>query len=287
MLGWLTDSFGMGYSQVFGPGSPGRTWECVSCEHTADAAMAYQCSAIRQLLVDHDIFGAVDSQWNADYGNLLIMPLKRVLTDDSLVLLCNQFAPEGLGLEAFGGEHMHIPGDSVLQTQTIQWSSSAPVPEIGKMYWLKHVEQIDTQTNFIFHGFSTCLALHTDMPVHREIHILELYAGGVGGWQSALHFLQQEDEDISVSSVAVEHELNLAVAYALSHQANLIHQRTPVPEKLLSTSNKWIICDDASSELWLRQSQTGPWTFARSVPRALLGPQPHMRQVWNQNWANC
>eukprot|EP00438_Fugacium_kawagutii_P017506 Skav206894 [mRNA] locus=scaffold2387:153648:159125:+ [translate_table: standard] len=241
-------------------------------------AMAFDLNDIKPLLAQYDIQGTVGATLFPDESTILGRVISREFHEDRIVLTLEQFSPEGWGIECFSQDILSVPQDVVLQTQMMLWDKSQQLPEMNRKYWFKHVRQIDLQVNFVFHAHSLCLPIHSELPINRPVHHLELYAGGLGGWKAATQFLERYFGDMSFNTIAIEHDRDLAVAYALSHAANLIHMDGEIPCDMLMNGEDWIIVGDASADEWQQavthwqvdcctiSAPCPPWSGATSAP---------------------
>eukprot|EP00438_Fugacium_kawagutii_P010390 Skav220390 [mRNA] locus=scaffold639:176082:181550:- [translate_table: standard] len=241
-------------------------------------AMAFDLNDIKPLLAQYDIQGTVGATLFPDESTILGRVISRKLHEDRIILTIEQFSPEGWGVECFSQDIFSVPQDVVLQTQTMQWDKSQQLPEMNRKYWFKHVRQIDLHVNFVFHAHSLCLPVHSELPVNRPVHHLELYAGGLGGWKAATQFLERYFGDMSFNTIAIEHDRELAVAYALSHASNLIHMDGEIPFDMLMNGEDWIIVGEASADEWQQavthwqvdcctiSAPCPPWSGATTAP---------------------
>eukprot|EP00438_Fugacium_kawagutii_P016506 Skav226385 [mRNA] locus=scaffold1028:7824:12425:+ [translate_table: standard] len=240
--------------------------------------MACEPRYYQHLLTQYDVIGARDSQWWPNEGNLLVEVTGIIFSESDVILKVKQFSPEGLGCMAFDKDHMSIPADSYLQELTIVWQPMKRLPDKGGMYWLRNVSEDMLQTKFHFHAASVVMPLKMTMPVDRPVHLLELYAGGYGGWKNASSFMESFADELKIDTIAVEHDLKLAMSYACSHDAKLFHVRSPLPPDSFCCIDKAIICDDVHSLLWQEavaewgvdvvsiSSPCPPWSGAADAP---------------------
>eukprot|EP00438_Fugacium_kawagutii_P001282 Skav218599 [mRNA] locus=scaffold3628:117809:122356:+ [translate_table: standard] len=203
------------------------------------------------MLAKFDVAGSTGAQLFPDRGNLLAVITARQLGEDCVTLVVDQYAPEGMGLESLPHEIIEIPKDRVLQQQTVRWMPTTGIPPMQQLGWFCNVTEPDTDTNFVFHEDSYWLPLHMDLPLNRPIHHLELFAGGAGGWKSATSFLEHVLGDLQFATVAIEHDADLAAAYALTHDANLVHVSGELPKDLLLTDSNWVLVTDVTHQHWL------------------------------------
>ena len=158
-----------------------------------------------------------------------------------------QFAPEGFGFETPTMQPMDIPEDRFLcGEQLLIWSVDEPIP-LNQKIWLYNVIETDVWNDqliftYVFDQYSSwspCPQPETT----GVIRILEWFAGGFGGWKSAGSFLRY-NLGIRSQFVAVEKDLEIATAYALTHRAALIRNPKTLPESVFFSYQDWVIQSD-------------------------------------------
>eukprot|EP00438_Fugacium_kawagutii_P031199 Skav220794 [mRNA] locus=scaffold150:88279:92835:- [translate_table: standard] len=207
--------------------------------------------AIDPYLRDYDVLGSRGSFPHAQRVNILASLEKVTLKESILVLEVTQFAAEGFGLEEFWADSVFVPPDQPLQSQTVCWNIQTQLPPSGK-FWLRNVEQFDLLgVNYIFDERSLMMPLPEVSPTNNHLLHLELFAGGFGGWKSALDFVCSLTDAGQVRTIAVEHDVLIAQSYALTNHAGFLQLPDHVPLQFFADHHgDWIIRDDVLSPKW-------------------------------------
>eukprot|EP00438_Fugacium_kawagutii_P019349 Skav204106 [mRNA] locus=scaffold1472:280426:283131:+ [translate_table: standard] len=213
--------------------------------------MASRTPDISATLAGFDIQGARGCSLVADRCNVLVEIHGTRLTETSVVLLASQFAVEGYGQDAFWSDHIHIPRDSELQQQTVQWAVNKPLPTMSQKIWLRNVISHDLQgINFVYDDQSFSMPMISNS-TPRTINWLELFAGGFGGWKSAAEFVTSYFSTGTIRTIAVEHDAHIAMAYAITNHAGFVQQDEPLePNFFEENTGDWVIRDDVMSMKW-------------------------------------
>eukprot|EP00438_Fugacium_kawagutii_P019347 Skav204104 [mRNA] locus=scaffold1472:209453:212716:+ [translate_table: standard] len=242
--------------------------------------MSSQAPDIGSLVDQFDVLGALGCNPVPDRCNILVKCTSRTLTDSSVILTTMQYAVEGYGKDEFWKDHVFIPMDSELQVQTIQWNSHDAMPQVNQTYWLRNVINLDFNgVNYVYDGQSLCMPSVDNPGSDHVVHMLELYAGGYGGWRSAADFLTLHWPIGSFRSIAVEHDAHTAMSYAITNHAGfLLSQQQVAPSFFESNLGDWVICANVKSDHWKRSvAQMGidimtisspcpAWSGASSAP---------------------
>ena len=216
--------------------------------------MALDFALVDHEIALHDISGAHGCIPTPIRTSLLVTPMQYVFHEEHLCILCRQFSPEGYGYYKYFGDFFDVPEDAILvEDLLVQWDVMNALPSQGSKFWMKDVLTVDhSWATFCFDTTSSCLSVHENDRNPRKIRVYEMFAGAFGGWKSALCHLQ-EHHSVSYQTVAVEHDLNAATAYALSHSTNMLHPSTHIPEKLfVDSADSWMICKDVLDTHLLR-----------------------------------
>ena len=107
------------------------------------------------------------------------------------------------------------------------------------------------------------------------IRVLELFAGGYGGWACALRVLKHQGNPAQI--VALDHDLDACKSYAISHGAVLVNGMRVLDSKIFVDTNlDFIVHADVTDQHWLRplgfwspevmvvSSPCPPWSHASS-----------------------
>ena len=201
------------------------------------------------------------------------------MTNHTVTLVVDQFAPEGLGIGNFWKIVLSVPEDvKVLSDVCIAWKPLVPLPPKGHKIWMRNVEDLGSFPEpYTFDTHSFWMHLPTrQMP--QVLHHLELFAGGFGGWTAALRMLMQISGHKS-QFVGIEHDHHVARTFALTHHACFSKPCGMMPLDVLSQfDGNWIICADVMDFSWCPAIAAwgvdfvsisfpcGPWSGATEGP---------------------
>ncbi len=232
------------------------------------------------MLERHDIQGSSGCKWPLVHNSLLVSPIQRILTEDSLMVQARQYFPEGLGFHHFAQDFLDIPPDQdSQQTVLVDWLNfSKGVPccdEKVFLYKLKENHSI-TGADFCFHDRSMFFPLKPSSSDH--IHMLEFFAGGYGGWKRGSQLLADSFGQ-SFRTIGLEQDLHVATTYAISHSVKLVNNVDSISPKVFRNSNdNWVVCCDVWDDEWIQiASEWGtdiavisapckPWSGAAKAP---------------------
>lgn len=79
--------------------------------------------------------------------------------------------------------------------------------------------------------------------VTSPLRLLELFAGGFGGWQAGLDFIGQH-VDLKHQTLAVDHDDSAIKCYAVAHHAKLIPSSTHLPRHIDWGTDNWALQAD-------------------------------------------
>ena len=208
------------------------------------------CFFISDDLLDHDVLGAIGCQLPAGRRNLLVETTIRQFSEDHIDLQTKQLSPEGFGYFRFGVDSMTVPGiDTLNEDVTIIWDVCQQMPPLNCRVWLLSVVVTDGW-DFIFDGLSTWLHAEKPSRVGRPLHILELFAGGVGGWKMAGDFICQQF-DQKWETVAVDSDIDVAKCYAITHSAHFVKDPAILTRDfLVDNQGHWILGMDVCNQQW-------------------------------------
>lgn len=195
-----------------------------------------------------DISGAIGCIPFPSRTSLLVEPFERKFNDDHLSLHCKRFTPEGFGRDFYFQDFVQVPSDNFLDEVVIQWDVMGILPPIGSRIWLRDVEFLEPGGNADFRFDDVSYWLWVNQKVHNPptVKILEFFSGAFGGWKSASHHLAKRcANNFSYQMVAVEHDLNAAIAYAIGHASLLTKVGKDMPVNLFNRSDEnWVAWGD-------------------------------------------
>ena len=235
---------------------------------------------INDLLAYYDIQGPPGSELLPIRTSILV-DVKAIQHDDSRVtLVADQYAAEGMGIHSFWKTFLQIPQDSkVAENIQIAWQSHDELPPVNQRMWLRNVLDLGSfPETYTYDSQTFWMPLKCTDAAPDTLHHLELFAGGFGGWSSALR-LAMKQVGKSCQSVGVEHDHHVARAFALTHHAAFIQPCEMLPLDLLDMfQGTWILCADVVDFSWCQAVANwrvdfvsisfpcGPWSGATCGP---------------------
>ena len=233
-----------------------------------------------EMLERHDIQGSMGCKWPLKNNSLLVSPVERVLTEDSIALRAKQFFPEGLGFHHFAQDFLDIPADQDAgQVILIDWQHcSKGVPNCDEKVFLYKLKESHSPfgADFTFGAESMFFPLRDSSSKH--IHMLEFFAGGYGGWKRGSQILADVFGQ-SFRTIGLEQDLHVATTYAISHGTKLVNNVGLISPKIFRNSNdNWILRCDIWDDEWIPiasewgtdvaviSSPCKPWSGAAKAP---------------------
>ena len=240
---------------------------------------------LRDVLLDYDVFGAPGCASFSPRRNLLAEVQSRIFTEDSLVLQCKLWKPEGFGIERFMDDALVVP--AVEETDFLQmlvWDVCSPCPPLNEKVWLNAVcDPVQTPPHLpfsmIFDLDSYWLPFSTDNDEQDDaLRILELFSGAFAGWKGAVEFLQGSSSH-AFRTIAIDSDLSVAMQYAVSFSTKLISlSRMPSPDDFVGGEFDLMLHGDICDNSWMLpvakwgpnivtiSSPCPPWSGAASAP---------------------
>ena len=194
---------------------------------------------------------------------------------------------EGYSDARFRAEVLEIPAATCLsRTVKLEWHSEDPCPEVGTygICW----NLLATNQDDMFRCDRWSCFIHQPNLVAPQgpckdlpFHVLELYAGGIGGWSAAWTFLQ-EHSSISHETIAVEQDLPTCVAFAMNHNAAVVnglgrlhaHDLSVLPKPVvvqahIEQSGWWSAVGKWGVDIISISASCKPWSGAAAQPGLL------------------
>eukprot|EP00438_Fugacium_kawagutii_P025588 Skav236356 [mRNA] locus=scaffold2008:48933:53508:+ [translate_table: standard] len=235
---------------------------------------------IDHALHSHDVLGARGCTGIGDRQTILVRCDKRSFTEGRLVVEVTQMAVEGYGFHEFWKDHIFVPRDEDLQKQTVLWKNMSHVPSINQTVWLRNVAEWDLGgINYVYDEGSFTMPLISNLESHQCIHLLEMFAGGFGGWRSAADFITSQLCMGTIRSIAIEHDVQAAMSYAITNHAGFHQSHEPLPPDFFAQhTGDWVLRDDVRSNKWKHATANigidmvtisapcPPWTGANHSP---------------------
>ena len=233
-----------------------------------------------EMLLQHDIQGTSGCSWPKVHNSILVSPIQRILTDDSLTIMASQFFPEGLGFHSFSFDVLEIPTEQdANQTVLVEWQSTAKgVPIYGEKVFLYKLTENHAigGADFTFHEHSQIFPLRANSS--KYIHMLEFFSGGYGGWKRGSQILADGFGQF-FRTMGLEQDLHVASTYAISHCTKLVGDVSKVNPRIFRDSkDDWVICCDIWKDDWIPiaaewgtdiaviSAPCKPWSGAASAP---------------------
>ena len=204
---------------------------------------------LEPFLVAVDTLGSVGSLPFPRRSNLLVSVTQRDFSEDQIALHIQRVVPEGFGIDQFFFDHLNIPKDEQLpESELLLWNAQRSPPPQNTLLWIIGATDSDyfrgqLEHVFVADQFTKIIPCHVHQTVPDRVKLLELYAGGFGGWKSALNLLTQKG--VSAQVVAIESDREASISYALTHHANWVGPHAHIPDDLFTHSDEhWILQKD-------------------------------------------
>lgn len=213
--------------------------------------MALDSAVIVEELLYYDVLGASRCHGAQERVNLLVKTDKVEPVGSRTKLTAFLFATEGFGYHGFWEDQVFVPQDEVLDVQTILWNKQE-CPKVGEKLWIRNVLQYDLMgANYVMDDDAFwMLSVEPEFP-SKHVNHLEFFTGGLGGWKSAADFICSTVPFGHVRTIAVEHEVKVALSYVLSNTVCFAQSDVPLPRTLFSDhDDDWIIRDDVMASRW-------------------------------------
>ena len=170
-----------------------------------------------------DVSGARGSLEFPLRTNLLVVTKEVFFDEDQLILKVDHFSPEGFGYHQFQLDHLAIPSvEKLSEDILILWDVQKSIPPIGDAVWIMGVTELEflQENHFNTTDDAFWMPLLERQHSPSNIRLLELCAGGYGGWKGASTFLQSHCQQ-NFQTVGVEIDLHACLSYAVAHSAIL------------------------------------------------------------------
>ena len=171
------------------------------------------------------------------------------------LLKMTAFQPSGFGYHERLKGHLTVPLEEPAEETMLLWNCSKPEPPKGLQIWLLDVLECDFIDATLQLGYEFVESSHWMIAPKPDFdgvfRVCEMFAGSFAGWKQALNFMQQTCP-ISVQTVALEHDPEIAAGYALSHEANFVAAPSKLsPFTFVHSSVDWVVCTDVGNQIVL------------------------------------
>ena len=164
--------------------------------------------------------------------------------------------PEGISSACALSDVLRFRSREIFQPVTISWDSDRlpPGPNAG-MYTLMHV-QIVVGAPFDMHVDGDCVPVCMEKPSNGPLRLLEMCAGGYGGWSKAAHVAARFSA-LSFRTLSIESDLHAAWTFCVSNGASLVDGSQLLPLDFLDSCHDLMLHANLNDWTWL--STAGLW----------------------------
>eukprot|EP00438_Fugacium_kawagutii_P033514 Skav222489 [mRNA] locus=scaffold1835:132031:138099:- [translate_table: standard] len=197
-------------------------------------------------------------------GNILVNDTQR--KEDGLIH-CDLLKPHGMSTQAAISDLLIYEEETVLSQRTISWDPRWGLPEDGSRYYLMNVADGDfAPYDYKVDGDTLPVPVTTNNC--GPIRILEMYAGGIGGWHGAATLLK-DFHDLDAQVIGIEKDIHAVMSYSISHRATILDGyggMLPI-DALTQRDDDCVIHANIHSNSWIRAvAQWAPELIAISSP---------------------
>eukprot|EP00438_Fugacium_kawagutii_P004223 Skav215955 [mRNA] locus=scaffold226:965212:969801:+ [translate_table: standard] len=218
----------------------------------------------QDILWSHDVHGGLGSRSMIFRGNILVNDTQR--KEDGLIH-CDLLKPHGMSTQAAISDLLIYEEETVLSQKTISWDPRWGLPEDGSRYFLMNVADGDfAPYDYMVDGDTLPVPVTTNNC--GPIRILEMYAGGIGGWHGAATLLK-DFHDFDAQVIGIEKDIHAVMSYSISHRATILDGyggMLPI-DALTQRDDDCVIHANIHSNSWIRAvAQWAPELIAISSP---------------------
>eukprot|EP00435_Cladocopium_sp_Y103_P011472 s3705_g3.t1 len=182
------------------------------------------------------------------------------------VFTCQALKPEGISADCICRDFLRYHEDHAIQESMLLWNSPKAKPSSGTKYIFCGIDTMPQNPVMDFAVDCETLILPLLHTNHLPIQVIEFFAGGCGGWQTACEFLSMR-LGLSFRTLALELDLLAAQAYAIGHDVPLISGMKKVDPAIATVYKDVIVHTDVSGDNWLElASAWGPDIAVISPP---------------------
>ena len=157
------------------------------------------------------------------------------------------FIPEGVSSNCCLKDFLKFRSDAPASRCLIHWNAQKPAPIHAKFLSI----DVDASNHPGLHTLDDrSIPLTLGKPSEGDLRVLELFAGGFGGWRRSLDFLSRLF-DMPMKILSVELCLQAALSFAISHGVPLISGFAPLPPSLVDRFRHLVLHADIASQVWL------------------------------------
>eukprot|EP00435_Cladocopium_sp_Y103_P049525 s1111_g15.t1 len=172
-------------------------------------------------------------------------------------------------------DFLKFESDGMPVEMTLVWDAAKSPPMPNTKYILHRIDCLPDNILMDFHVDAETLVLpllHDDQPV---IRVIEMFSGGVGGWYAACSHIH-DTYGATFATLALEHDIEAALAFSISHDTPIVNGWKPVSPDLASVYQNLLVHTDISGDNWIElasawkadavliSSPCQPWSTAGS-----------------------
>eukprot|EP00438_Fugacium_kawagutii_P032100 Skav205703 [mRNA] locus=scaffold4631:39740:44161:- [translate_table: standard] len=175
-------------------------------------------------------------------------------SQDDVILQCRHYAAEGFGAGHFDHQPLFIPTDTYFQDEKILWEVNRPLPPKRTKLWMWGLQDRDDLRG----QMQMCLAFTdgSDWGIvpqtssQRPLRVVEMFAGGFGGWHGALQFIG-ENAAFDHQTVAIDYDADAIKSFAITHHTMFIPPTTCIDHNHDWGNDNWAWQADITDPLIL------------------------------------
>ena len=141
--------------------------------------------------------------------------------------------PHGISTACVVNDFLRFRVDQASDDCKLIWDVSRCQPIPDTKYVLKGVNVFPANPEIDFEVDAQTVLLPLLQDSCLPVRVIELFPGACGGWKTALNFVTQQT-GVEFSTLAVDHDLNAAFAYAVSFAVPLVSGNSHVNPALAS-----------------------------------------------------
>ena len=202
----------------------------------------------------------------------ILLGMNPVVGVDGIVQL-TALRPEGISSSCALAEVLKFHADEPREEILLRWTSplKPPCTDAGVYMFVDIRTLHDDVASFLVDA--QCVPISLSRQTNGPLSVLELCAGGYGGWSKACGFLS-EHFDVAFRILSVESCLQAAWCFSVSNGVPLIGGSCDVPDGFLSALHGLVLHVDLREKQWLSiasrwapelitiSAPCGPWSTA-------------------------
>lgn len=234
------------------------------------------------LLSDFELHGIGESSIFKDRHHILLDEATFVQSDGYNLMKAIPLIPEGVNREMYQMKFFPKTTDRVMHSLplTIVFEKEITVKPKKLLIWNAKDAMIADEifpmpVHWIFDSQSICIPIQQEQ--QDQIHVLEMFSGGYGGWSFAQRFLRSHFQ-IPLRIVSIEEDFEAAKNHSFNHDTTLVGANGPHDDLLQQTDFDVTIHGDIRSQQWWEtvakwgvdgftiSAPCGPWSGASFSP---------------------